>query len=376
MNERPEIDQWILSKLNTLVKEVKEGFDAYEPTRAGRAISDFVTESLSNWYVRLNRKRYWAGKMDTDKLSAYQTLYTCLETVARLMAPIAPFYADRLFCDLNGATGRFSECSVHLCKFPEVKEELINSELEAKMDIAQNITSLALALRKKANIKVRQPLSRIMIPSTDATTDSHIKSVEDLLKNELNIKDIEIVTDSQGVFVKRIKPDFKKLGPKCGKNMKAVANMLQNLEQAEISRFEADGFYKLAIDGAEIEVSTEDVAIFSEDIPGWLVANEGKLTIALDITLTEELEAEGTARELINRIQNLRKSNGLEITDRINICVYAEGQNLSDINKAIANHKEYIQTQILCDSLEISAEKAGEEIEFGAENIFILLKKA
>ena len=379
MNERPEIDQWILSKLNTLVKDVKDGFDSYEPTRAGRAISDFVTESLSNWYVRLNRKRYWAGKMDTDKLSAYQTLYTCLETVARLMAPIAPFYADRLFCDLNGATGRFSEISVHLCKFPEVKEELINSELEDKMDIAQNITSLALALRKKANIKVRQPLSRIMIPSADATTDSHIKSVEDLLKNELNIKDIEIVTDSQGVFVKRIKPDFKKLGPKCGKNMKTVASTLQNLAQEEIYRFEADGFYKVNVDGTEIEISTEDVAIFSEDIPGWLVANEGKLTIALDITLTAELEAEGTARELINRIQNLRKSNGLEITDRINICVYAQGQNLADINNAIANHKEYILTQILCDNLEVSDNydaKKGEEIEFGAENIFILLEKA
>ena len=379
MNERPEIDKWILSKLNTLVKDVKDGFDSYEPTRAGRAISDFVTESLSNWYVRLNRKRYWAGKMDTDKLSAYQTLYTCLETVARLMAPIAPFYADRLFSDLNNATGRFSEISVHLCRFPEANEEFINKELENKMDIAQNITSLALALRKKANIKVRQPLSRIMIPSTDATTDSHIKSVEDLLKNELNIKDIEIVTDSQGVFVKRIKPDFKKLGPKCGKNMKAVAGTLQNLEQAEIARFEADGFYKLAIDGAEIEISTEDVAIFSEDIPGWLVANEGKLTIALDITLTAELEAEGTARELINRIQNLRKSNGLEITDRINICVYAQGNNLTDINNAIASHKEYILAQILCDSLEVSSDydaKEGEEIEFGAENIFILLKKA
>ena len=379
MNERPEIDQWILSKLNTLVKDVKDGFDSYEPTRAGRAISDFVTESLSNWYVRLNRKRYWAGKMDTDKLSAYQTLYTCLETVARLMAPIAPFYADRLFCDLNNATGRFSEISVHLCKFPEVKEELINSELEDKMDIAQNITSLALALRKKANIKVRQPLSRIMIPSSDATTDSHIKSVEDLLKNELNIKEIEIVTDSQGVFVKRIKPDFKKLGPKCGKNMKTVANTLQNLAQEEIYRFEADGFYKVNVDGAEIEISTEDVAIFSEDIPGWLVANEGKLTIALDITLTPELEAEGTARELINRIQNLRKSNGLEITDRINISVYAQGENYSDINNAIANHKEYILAQILCDNLELSDNydaKNGEEIEFGAENIFINLEKA
>ena len=379
MNERPEIDQWILSKLNTLVKEVKDGFDSYEPTRAGRAISDFVTESLSNWYVRLNRKRYWAGKMDTDKLSAYQTLYTCLETVARLMAPIAPFYADRLFCDLNNATGRFSEISVHLCKFPEVKEELINSELEDKMDIAQNITSLALALRKKANIKVRQPLSRIMIPSSDATTDSHIKSVEDLLKNELNIKEIEIVTDSQGVFVKRIKPDFKKLGPKCGKNMKVVANTLQNLAQEEIYRFEADGFYKVNVDGAEIEISTEDVAIFSEDIPGWLVANEGKLTIALDITLTEELEAEGTARELINRIQNLRKSNGLEIVDRININVFAQGKNYQDINIAISNHKEYILGQILCNNLELSENfdaKEGEEVEFGTENIYIKLEKA
>jgi isoleucyl-tRNA synthetase len=295
------------------------------------------------------------------------------------MAPIAPFYADRLFCDLNNATGRFTECSVHLCKFPEVKEELINSELEDKMDIAQNITSLALALRKKANINVRQPLSRIMIPSSDATTDSHIKSVEELLKNELNIKEIEIVTDSQGVFVKRIKPDFKKLGPKCGKNMKTVANTLQNLEQAEISRFESEGIYKLTVDGNEIEISTEDVAIFSEDIPGWLVANEGKLTIALDITLTAELEAEGTARELVNRIQNLRKSNGLEIVDRINIKVFAQGKNFQDINVAIASHKEYILGQILCNNLDLSENfdaKEGEEIEFGTENIYIKLEKA
>ncbi len=347
MNERPEIDRWIISLLNSLIKEVDESLAAYEPTRAGRAIADFVSENLSNWYVRLNRKRYWAGEMTTDKLSAYQTLYTCLDTVARLMAPIAPFYADRLFQDLNQATGRNSECSVHLTLFPAYNQELIQPELEARMDIAQRITSLVLALRKKESLKVRQPLSHIMIPSIDATTDGYINSIKDIVMSEVNVKDIKLVDGSNGILVKRIKPDFKKLGPKCGKNMKQVAAALQNMEQEAIAQFEQEGQYTFDVEGQSIVVITEDVTIFSEDIPGWSVANDGNITIALDITLTDELINEGIAREVVNRVQNLRKSSGLEITDRICLCI--EGNEA--VNTAIEIHKNYIASQVLADNI-------------------------
>ena len=372
MNERPEIDRWIISLLNSLIKEVDESLAAYEPTRAGRAIADFVSENLSNWYVRLNRKRYWAGEMTTDKLSAYQTLYTCLDTVARLMAPIAPFYADRLFCDLNQATGRNSEVSVHLTLFPTYNQDLIQPELEARMDIAQRITSLVLALRKKESLKVRQPLSHIMIPSIDATTDGYIQSIKDIVMSEVNVKDIKLVDGSNGILVKRIKPDFKKLGPKCGKNMKQVAAALQNMEQDAITQFEKEGQYTLAIEGQEIVVSTEDVSIFSEDIPGWSVANDGNITIALDITLTDDLINEGIARELINRIQNIRKSSGLEITDRINVSVSAP----DNINTAIAAHKAYIASQVLANNLFLTDQLSNAtEVDFDGTPLFIQIEK-
>ena len=372
MNERPEIDRWIISLLNSLIKEVDESLAAYEPTRAGRAIADFVSENLSNWYVRLNRKRYWAGEMTTDKLSAYQTLYTCLDTVARLMAPIAPFYADRLFCDLNQATGRNSEVSVHLTLFPTYNQALIQPELEARMDIAQRITSLVLALRKKESLKVRQPLSHIMIPSIDATTDGYINSIKDIVMSEVNVKDIKLVDGSNGILVKRIKPDFKKLGPKCGKDMKQVAAALQNMEQEAIAQFEKAGEYTFTINEQAIVVSTDDVTIFSEDIPGWSVANDGNITIALDITLTDELISEGIARELVNRIQNLRKSSGLEITDRINLSLAAS----DSINQAIAEHKAYIASQVLANNLFLTNQLSNAtEVDLDGTPVFIQIEK-
>ncbi len=372
MSERPEIDRWIISLLNSLIKEVDESLAAYEPTRAGRAIADFVSENLSNWYVRLNRKRYWAGEMTTDKLSAYQTLYTCLDTVARLMAPIAPFYADRLFCDLNQATGRNSEVSVHLTLFPTYNQALIQPELEARMDIAQRITSLVLALRKKESLKVRQPLSHIMIPSIDATTDGYINSIKDIVMSEVNVKDIKLVDGSNGILVKRIKPDFKKLGPKCGKDMKQVAVALQNMEQEAIAQFEKAGEYTFTINEQAIVVSTDDVTIFSEDIPGWSVANDGNITIALDITLTDELISEGIARELVNRIQNLRKSSGLEITDRINLSLSAS----DSINQAIAEHKAYIASQVLANNLFLTNQLSNAtEVDLDGTPVFIQIEK-
>ncbi|MCQ2368969.1 MAG: isoleucine--tRNA ligase [Paludibacteraceae bacterium] len=345
--ERQEIDRWILSLLNTLIKEVTDALNDYEPTRAGRAIQDFVCENLSNWYVRLNRKRFWAGKMDKDKLSAYQTLYTCLETVALLMAPIAPFYSDRIFRDLNAATGRFSAESVHLADFPKYNANIVDKRLEEQMELAQKLTSLTLALRKKADIKVRQPLSHIMIPSTSGNIEENLKAVEDLIKAEVNVKEIKIVSSSDGILVKRIKPDFKKLGPKCGKIMKSVAATLQSLSQADIRKFEEDGKYTLSIDGQSVEILATDVEIFSEDIPGWLVANDGNLTIALDITVTEELKQEGLARELVNRIQNMRKGSGLNITDKISIIYKAD----DDYCKAIETFADYIMQQVLAVSI-------------------------
>lgn len=373
VSERPEIDRWIISLLNSLIKEVDESLADYEPTRAGRAISDFVTENLSNWYVRLNRKRYWAGSMDKDKLSAYQTLYTCIETVARLMAPIAPFYADRIFLDLNVATHKNTKESVHLADFPTYDASLIDSKLESQMNVAQRITSLVLALRKKANIKVRQPLSHIMIPSTNAELETNLKAVENLIKAEVNVKEIKLVDNSAGILVKRIKPDFKKLGPKCGKDMKQVAQLLQNMSQTDITKFEDEGQFEYTINDALICILTDDVEIISEDIPGWLVANEGKLTIALDITLTDDLISEGIAREAINRIQNLRKSTGLEITDKIKIKIQSD----KNFDSAIEKHKSYIASQVLATSIEIVSELPnGQAIEMDDNKIILDIKKA
>lgn len=372
VSERPEIDRWIISLLNSLIKEVDESLADYEPTRAGRAISDFVTENLSNWYVRLNRKRYWAGSMDKDKLSAYQTLYTCIETVARLMAPIAPFYADRIFLDLNAATHKNTKESVHLADFPTYDASLIDSKLESQMDVAQRITSLVLALRKKANIKVRQPLSHIMIPSTNAELETNLKAVENLIKAEVNVKEIKLVDNSAGILVKRIKPDFKKLGPKCGKDMKQVAQLLQNMSQTDITKFEDEGQFEYTINDTRIYILTDDVEIISEDIPGWLVANEGKLTIALDITLTDDLISEGIAREAINRIQNLRKSTGLEITDKIEIKIQSD----KNLDSAIEKHKSYIASQVLATFIEIVPELPnGQAIEMDDNKIILDIKK-
>ena len=372
MAERPEIDRWILSVLNTLVKEVDTCYSEYEPTKAGRLISDFVNDNLSNWYVRLNRKRFWGGEFTQDKLSAYQTLYTCLETVAKLMSPIAPFYADKLYMDLVTATGRDNVVSVHLAKFPEYNEEMIDRELEARMQMAQDVTSMVLALRRKVNIKVRQPLQCIMIPVVDEEQRAHIEAVKALIMSEVNVKDIKFVDGAAGVLVKKVKCDFKKMGPKFGKQMKAVAAAVAEMPQEAIAELEKNGSYTLQLDGADVVVEAADVEIFSEDIPGWLVANEGKLTVALDVTVTEELRQEGVARELVNRIQNIRKSSGLEITDKIKITL-SKNQQTDD---AVNEYKDYICNQVLGTSLTLTDEvENGTELNFDDFSLYVSVVK-
>ena len=350
LNERPEIDRWILSLLNTLVKDVDGYYDTYEPTRAGRAISEFVNDNLSNWYVRLNRRRFWGGGMTTDKLSAYQTLYTCLETVAKLMSPIAPFYGDQLFSDLIAVTGRETVESVHLSDFPEYDEALIDKELEERMKMAQDVSSMVLALRRKVNIKVRQPLQTIMVPVVDAHQQESIEAVKNLILNEVNVKELKFVDNAAGILVKRIKPDFKKLGPRYGKIMKGLAAAIQGMNQEDIMAFEAAGTFTLNVERQDAAIGLADVEIISEDIPGWLVANEGRLTVALDITVTEGLRKEGLARELVNRIQNLRKSNGFDITDKITVTVLSS----DEMDEAIKEYNEYIANQVLAVSVEIT----------------------
>ena len=372
MAERPEIDRWILSVLNTLVKEVDTCYSEYEPTKAGRLISDFVNDNLSNWYVRLNRKRFWGGEFTQDKLSAYQTLYTCLETVAKLMSPIAPFYADKLYMDLVTATGRDNVVSVHLAKFPEYKEEMIDKELEVRMQMAQDVTSMVLALRRKVNIKVRQPLQCIMIPVVDEEQRAHIEAVKALIMSEVNVKDIKFVDGAAGVLVKKVKCDFKKMGPKFGKQMKAVAAAVAEMSQEAIAELEKNGSYTLQLDGTDVVVEAADVEIFSEDIPGWLVANEGKLTVALDVTVTEELRREGIARELVNRIQNIRKSSGLEITDKIKITL-SKNQQTDD---AVNEYKDYICNQVLGTSLTLTDEvENGTELNFDDFSLYVSVVK-
>ncbi len=371
--ERPEIDRWILSLLNSLVKDVDGFLDTYEPTRAGRAISDFVNDNLSNWYVRLNRRRFWGGGMTADKLSAYQTLYTCLETVAKLMAPIAPFYADRLFCDLIAATGREKVESVHLSEFPVCNEALIDKDLEERMQMAQDVSSMVLALRRKVNIKVRQPLQTIMVPVVDAHQQESIEAVKTLILNEVNVKELKFVDNAAGILVKKIKPDFKKLGPRYGKIMKALAAAIQKMSQEEINVFEKAGTFTLTVEGQEAVIERADVEIISEDIPGWLVANEGRLTVALDITVTEALRKEGLARELVNRIQNLRKSSGYDITDKISVTVLSNdvmGEGIKDFNSYIAN-------QVLAVSMEITdVISDATELDFEDFKLSIRIEKA
>ena len=372
MEKRPEIDRWILSLLNTLVKNVDACYNDYEPTKAGRLISDFVNDNLSNWYVRLNRKRFWGGGMTEDKLSAYQTLYTCLETVAKLMAPIAPFYADMLYSDLIAVTGRDQVVSVHLAQFPVCDETLVNTELEARMQVAQDITSMVLALRRKVNIKVRQPLQCIMIPIVDEEQRTHIEAVKTLIMNEVNVKEIKFVDGAAGVLVKKVKCDFKKLGPKFGKQMKAVAAAVAEMSQEAIAELEKNGRYTFNLDGAEAVVEAADVEIFSEDIPGWLVANEGRLTVALEVTVTEDLRREGVARELVNRIQNIRKSSGFEITDKINITLSKNTQT----DDAVNEYKDYICNQVLATSLTLVDEvQEGTELNFDDFSLFVKVEK-
>ena len=350
--ERPEIDRWILSLLNSLIKQVDDCLNDYEPTKAGRLITDFVNDNLSNWYVRLNRKRFWGSAMSADKLSAYQTLYVCLETVAKLMAPIAPFYADRLYMDLVGVTGRDNVVSVHLAKFPVADESLIDRELEARMQMAQDVTSMVLALRRKVNIKVRQPLQCIMVPVVDEEQKRHIEAVKELILNEVNVKELKFVDGAEGVLVKKVKCDFKKLGPKFGKQMKAVAAAVAGMSQEAIAEFERNGSYTFDIDGTQAVVAVSDVEIYSEDIPGWLVANEGRLTVALEVTVTEGLRREGIARELVNRIQNIRKSSGFEITDKIKVVL--SKNSLTD--DAVNEYNTYICNQVLAASLTLADE--------------------
>ncbi len=372
ISERPEIDRWILSVLNTLIKEVDTCYNEYEPTKAGRLISDFVNDNLSNWFVRLNRKRFWGGEFTQDKLSAYQTLYTCLEKVALLMAPIAPFYADKLYHDLIAVTGRDKVSSVHLATFPVVDESVINKELEAQMQMAQDITSMVLALRRKVNIKVRQPLQSIMIPVMTSEQKAHIEAVKSLIMNEVNVKEIKFVESDAGVLVKKVKCDFKKLGPKFGKQMKNVAALVAEMSQDAINELERNGKYTLTLDGAPADIELADVEIISEDIPGWLVTNDGKLTVALEVTITEELRQEGLARELVNRIQNIRKSKGFEITDKIRIVL--SKNTLTDT--AVTQFNNYICSQVLAESLSLSdAINNGTELNFDDFNLYIDVEK-
>ena len=346
-SKRPEIDRWILSELNTLIEYCDKSYSDYEPTKAGRAIADFVDGYLSNWYVRLCRRRFWKGEYTDDKISAYQTLYTCLETLARLAAPIAPFFCDRLFNDLNNVSGRFEFDTVHACDFPVANKELVDKDLESRMQMAQKICSLVLSLRKRNNLKVRQPLSKIMIPAKDATQQSHIEAVKDLILSEVNVKDIEFLTKENNVLVKSIKANFKTLGPKFGPKMKAIATAITAFGQDDIAKIESEGKYVLNIDGSEIEIALTDVEIITQDIPGWVVANEDALTVALDTTITDDLRMEGISRELVNRIQNIRKESDFDVTD--NIIVEIEQHNL--LCPAVERFMDYICSETLTKEL-------------------------
>jgi isoleucyl-tRNA synthetase len=374
VNSRPEIDRWIISLLNSLVKEAGRCYEDYDLTRAGRAIQDFVTENLSNWYVRLNRKRYWGGDYDDDKLAAYQTLFTCLETVSRLAAPIAPFYMDQLFRDLNMTTGKNREESVHLALFPGYDESLIDKDLEERMDIAQKISSMILGLRRKVSIKVRQPLAKIMIPVPDKTFRAKFEAVKDLVLTEVNVKEVEYIDDTSAVLVKKIKPSFKTLGPRYGKLMKELGIAISAMQQKEIANFEATGSHSLTLNGQQITLLPEDVEIISEDIPGWQVANDGKLTVALDITVTDELRYEGIAREFVNRIQNIRKESGYDVTDKITVQI----EDNEFVREAVKRHAGYIGSQTLATEVKLVPALAGsdvKEIEIDEVAIKITIQK-
>ena len=355
VSERPEIDRWIISLLNTLVRDVTASLENYDPTPAARMIQEFVCENLSNWYVRLNRKRFWGGGMNADKLAAYQTLYTCLETAALLSAPFAPFISDRIFCDLNAVSGRHTESSVHLASFPASDARRIDADLEQTMALAQQVSSMVLALRRKVGIKVRQPLTKILIPVLDPAMIRQLQAVEGLIRNEVNVKGVELIENTTGVITKRIKPNFKTLGPRYGKQMKQIAALTAAFTQERIAAIESAPETVLDVDGQRIVVTPADFEITSEDMPGWLVATEGRLTVALDITLTDALKAEGVARELINRIQNLRKEAGFEVTDRIRVAVEATPLTAD----ALSGFADYIAAQTLAVEVRPSDNPAG-----------------
>jgi len=347
VQQRPEIDRWIISLLNTLIKDVDSYYDDYEPTKAARAIQDFVTENLSNWYVRLNRKRYWGGEQSADKLSAYQTLYTCLSTIVRLSAPLAPFYMDKLYRDLNHVSHKDIQQSVHHADFPVADKSLVDKELEERMELAQQLSSMILGLRRKVNIKVRQPLRKIMVPVIDSGFVPQLEAVKHLILNEVNVKEIEYLKDASGILVKKIKPNFKTLGPRYGKLMKDIAQVFGKFSQEDIANIERSEGYEIAVGGETIVLQPGDAEITSEDIPGWLVSTEGRLTVALDVNITQELKDEGIAREFVNRIQNIRKESGLEVTDKIAV----EIQRHDMVNGAVAGYNEYIASQTLARSV-------------------------
>nr|MCS5663326.1 isoleucine--tRNA ligase [Flavobacteriales bacterium] len=373
LEERPEIDRWILSELNTLMKAVDKAYGEYEPTRAGRLLQDFVTENLSNWYVRLCRRRFWKGEYAQDKISAYQTLFTCLVNIAKMSSPIAPFFTDRLYQDLMNVTELPKEESVHLALFPVADETLIDSDLEKRMQMAQNITSMVLSLRKKEKLRVRQPLQKIMIPASDEKIKAQINAIKVLVLSEVNVKELDFMSEDSNVLVKEIKANFKALGPKYGKQMKVIAAAISGFEQGDINQLEKEGSYTLNIDGADLVISTEDVFISSQDIPGLLVANNKGMTVALDITMNEGLLEEGIARELVNRIQNMRKDAGLEVTDRIKLSI---AQN-DKIESAIVSNKSYICGETLADEIFIceTEPKNAVAVEFDEIKTYIALTK-
>ncbi|ATA77546.1 Isoleucine--tRNA ligase [Capnocytophaga canimorsus] len=360
LEKRPEIDRWILSELHTLIQKVDEAFADYEPTRATRLISDFVQENLSNWYVRLCRRRFWKGEYEEDKISAYQTLYTCLLNVAKLMAPVAPFYAEVLYRDLVSGTQKETAESVHLTIFPTTDKSFIDKSLESKMEKAQNISSLVLSLRKKEMIKVRQPLQKIMIPVSNEAEKREIEAVADLIKSEVNVKEIELLEDASGILVKQIKPNFKTLGPRFGKDMKLVVAQIQNFTQEDIHNIEKNREIIIKLEEKDVTLSIEDVEITTQDIEGWLVASSGNLLVALDIHITDELRKEGIARELVNRIQNIRKDSGFDVTDKINICI----QKQKAVEEAVSDNLEYIKSETLTSELTFAENVSGEPIEF------------
>ncbi len=372
LEDRPEIDRWILSELHTLIKKVDAFYADYEPTKAARAISNFTQDYVSNWFVRLSRRRFWKGDYQADKISAYQTLYTCMETIAKLGAPIAPFFMDKLYLDLNSVTKKEIFESVHLANFPKYNVAYVDKSLERKMEAAQTISSLVLSLRAKEKIKVRQPLQKIMIPVDNAQQKEEILAVSDLIKHEVNVKEIELLEDASDILVKQIKPNFKMLGPRFGKDMKAIANVVINFTSEDINKMEQNGSLDVEVNGKNITLERTDVEITSQDIEGWLVANEGALTVALDVTLTEDLKKEGIARELINRIQNLRKDSGFEVTDRIDVTL----QKDTYIENAVNHNIEYIKTETLTEELEIIDQvDNGIEIAFDDVNTKLFIQK-